>query len=89
MTPVLGLLSDPSNWTTNAYARNKDNQQVQSTSPEACKWCLLGAIIKCYSIHNLQIVVAKVKQQNINDLSDFNDTCTHEELIDVLKKAQI
>lgn len=42
------LLSDESKWTQNAYARDKNNKPVLPNNVNAVKWCLLGAVDKCY-----------------------------------------
>lgn len=38
------LLHDPERWTKYAPARNERNEHVKPTDPQACRWCLMGAI---------------------------------------------
>lgn len=48
---VKELLADPNAWTQGAMARGADGGAVTpvgSSSVPACKWCLLGAVAKCY-----------------------------------------
>ena len=40
------LLSDSSRWTWNLWARNKDGAYASPASPDACQWCLTGALYK-------------------------------------------
>ncbi len=42
------LLNSPEKWTQGAYARDKYNETISSESPAAVKWCVHGAITKCY-----------------------------------------
>lgn len=89
MTPVLDLLSNPDHWTTKAYARDNNKKIVDDQSPFASCWCIVGAIRKCYPTQERFEVLDKLNQHCCPNPIDFNDNCTHEELIDVLKKAQI
>ena len=38
------LLSEPDKWTKGALARDKQGDAIGVEVPDACKWCLLGAI---------------------------------------------
>jgi hypothetical protein len=40
------LISDPERWTQGEYARNAEHEAVNFLSPEACRWCLVGALAK-------------------------------------------
>ena len=42
------LLSDETKWTKGAFARTKDDVEIHSVSSYAVRWCLLGAMNKCY-----------------------------------------
>lgn len=42
------LLNDKSKWIKNDLAVNNKNQSVDYNSVDACKWCVMGAILKCY-----------------------------------------
>lgn len=38
------LISTPEGWTTEVFARNADNEAVQTFSPNAVRFCALGAL---------------------------------------------
>jgi|SRR5881394_3185786 len=44
---ALELLSDRKRWTTGTLARAKNNHTTHPTSPDAERWCAVGAIEKC------------------------------------------
>lgn len=45
---VRELLSDPSKWMQGKLAINDGSQFTHPAEPNACRWCLLGATVKCY-----------------------------------------
>lgn len=45
---VQELLSDESKWCCFHTAKNIQGNQVDVNSPDACRFCLLGALDKCY-----------------------------------------
>lgn len=45
---VRELLSDESKWTKGYYARDKYLHLVSYDDPQAVKFCLMGALDKCY-----------------------------------------
>lgn len=48
---VKELLADPSAWTQGSMAKGADGNDTCVFGPSsisACKWCLLGAIARCY-----------------------------------------
>jgi hypothetical protein len=42
------LLSDPTRWTQHFLSRDEKGNYVSPESEEACAWCFLGAVYKCY-----------------------------------------
>lgn len=48
MTMIKDLLNSPSKWCQKDNAVDDQGKPVIVQSSKACKWCLLGAIIKCY-----------------------------------------
>jgi hypothetical protein len=90
------LLSDPARWTKGVYARDANNRFVTANDTAACKWCVAGAIIKCYGYEeenrklNILDGVLKKHGSEYNAIS-FNDATatTHEEIINLLKEAGI
>lgn len=55
------LLSDKSKWTKRSYARNKYNKPVLEDSPNATKFCLLGARNYCYKYNSLKRIEIEAK----------------------------
>lgn len=43
------LLTDESKWTKGSSARYDNNFVCLPASEDAVKWCLMGALVKCYS----------------------------------------
>lgn len=41
---ALEIISDPVKWTQGTFARDQYGNSVAPDSPEACRWCALGAI---------------------------------------------
>lgn len=89
-TPVLDLLKDPSHWTQETFARTKSGKEVGPKSPIAVCWCLRGAIAKCYDGFESE-AIEKLNTVLPNNVSmvHFNDTSTHEDIVNILEKAQI
>ena len=89
-------------WTKGAMARNVDGESVSSYSPDACQWCLLGAIDACSDIDiYVKADCNELLRNAINELgysstllhtrhpADFNDAAntTADMVIAVLDKA--
>lgn len=89
---VLELLSDPKRWTKRVTARDKDGNPTPSGYPDAVCWCLVGAILKCYP-DRIGEIVNKVNQVILSkghrNLVNFNDTATHEDVLEVAREANI
>ncbi len=92
---VKELLADPARWTKGTFARRVDNEAVASQSEEACKWCLLGAIRRCYvegeeyTQAHTKLKAAVIKFSGQYRIGTFNDTTTHEDLMKVLEDADV
>lgn len=41
---ILRLFKDPKNWCKGSMARRADGFRTNSTDPQACSWCLDGAV---------------------------------------------
>ena len=46
------LLDKPENWTGDIYARKSSGVPTRINSPDACRWCLTGALIKVSDKNN-------------------------------------
>jgi hypothetical protein len=89
------LLSEPEKWTQFAYARDKDGHPTQVTAPEATRFCMLGALRKCYPDFASELSALSKVRQSIKRLyhedyampSAFNDTMPYEDVKRVLEDA--
>lgn len=88
---VAELLSDKSKWTTNYLARDKYNSPTHFNDDAACKWCLLGAITKCYSrdLNGYNRAYLKIRDATNYNIAGFNDSSTYEEVMTVVREADI
>lgn len=85
----------PERWIKHRSAVNASNQTVAMASPEACKWCLVGAFYKVYA-DCLTIVQAlercrKVLPSEFGSICELNDASasTFEQVLDVVRKASV
>lgn len=46
---VKELLSNPKNWIQCSFANNKEGKPTKPDAADACSWCLIGAVWKCYN----------------------------------------
>jgi hypothetical protein len=74
------LLSGPEKWCRSAMALDKDGESVSWRSPTAVRFCLLGAIARCYAKEGgaYEEVTNKVSRelevrQGIGCISVYND----------------
>ncbi len=85
------LLHHSSHWTKGVYARDYMDTQVNPNSPHACKWCMAGAIHKCFDDNILMIRDAFNKLSKVLKVStdSFNDNpeTTHKMVIEKLKEV--
>ena len=58
--PLLALLDSEDKWCQGNNALDKFNKVVSSESPEAVKWCLIGATIKAYSNNKTPYIIGDV-----------------------------
>lgn len=89
---VYELLGSEDKWTKQAYARDIDCKTVSPLSVKACRWCIVGAILKCYPeeqsfIHEkLNEYLSKTCRKYI---IEWNDNSVYEEIIRVVKELDI
>lgn len=88
------LLSDESKWTIKTYARDKDGNLVAPESEKACKFCLSGAIRRCYGDNQvearskLHIAIHEITGQH-SSLPRFNDRSDFQTIRQVLELADV
>jgi hypothetical protein len=76
------------NWTKGAAARNALGKGCPSASPEAVKWCVLGAMIVCYPEDNGERSMKLMDELQClvphwNDENDFNTVITKLKELDI------
>ena len=75
---VSELLTDENKWCQQAFAMDKYGDAVSSRDVDACKWCLSGALMKCYSIEapvdqTEYMLHHRKLMEVVGDLIDWND----------------
>ena len=92
---VKNLLKTKKQWTKNAFARNKYGHVVDINSKSASRYCLVGAIERCYGYHTdeHQSVIKKFNktQHEYFTLFGFNDdkSTTFEDVKTLITKLDI
>lgn len=88
---VRKLLSKPESWVKGWLAMDKEDKP--SLSDDACttKWCLLGAVFRCYQGHKRHTVQRKLTALLNEDITSWNDKPlrTHKEVLELCKKLDI
>ena len=80
-------------WIQKFGAINSEGVWVSANDESAVKWCLIGAIYKCYELFPLK-VANKVYDHlratvGCSSIATFNDTHTYEEVIALAKELDI
>ncbi len=102
---VKDLLSSPERFIRGASARNEKYESVDYDSPEATRWSLNGALLRCYYVSNSYAMDRPLKhaQKEIErvlrvdsystgvrlTITDYNLHMPYEELIVMLNKADV
>lgn len=88
------LLSKPENWTKGTRARDFYRRSVDTKAPEACQWCLLGALDKVSDCQSqfVSLIRAMRTVSNANSstaLFTFNDrrSTKHADVIALFDRA--
>ncbi len=78
------------NWVKGSNARDKNNNSVHPTSDEACKWCLFGAIIRCYIATSeiLERIGDKIEENSVTIWND-DPQRTFEDVEALIKELDI
>ena len=82
------LLEDPKKWTTGAYARTASGELRQSHDADATCWCTIGAIRRCYNLHEWAPKVLQLSQ-HVGQVPVWNDSSDHTTVIAKLKELDI
>jgi len=71
---VRDLLSYKSKWTKRFYARDENGITVNWSSRKAVKFCLVGAIGRCYKSDDYFIILEAVRASIVEDnVATWND----------------
>jgi hypothetical protein len=94
---VKELLADEKAWTRWAFARDAEGNAVSPESRDACRFCLLGAIRRCYAGDHDGMWAAMDRLRQVipagdaHEISEFNDLpgTTHAAVLAVVQEANI
>ena len=90
---VKELLESKENWIKGHCALTKNNELTSSNSADAAKWCLIGAIIRCYGVVGFAEFITEIKQHILpfSSVSLWNDTPnrTFEEVKELVNRLDI
>ena len=95
------LISEPGHWTKRVLARNAKGEAISPTSPDACSWCIIGALVKVSGSEELaqealpaigNAIRSEFPHLASFSITDFNDGSfnrfrNHSEVVRVLDKA--
>ena len=86
------LLSNPLNWNKGNYASDQFGHPVLTNSSLAVKFCIIGAVYKCYNDdENMEAVYRKLVEACEGNPTGWNDRPdrTHSQVIALLKDLDI
>ena len=96
---VKELLKNPENWTQGYHARDVNNIETGLCSADATKFCLAGAVIRCYALTNNEVlnkIMDYLKTHGdlpdgIDTIAGFNDNpnTTHEKILEMVTALDI
>jgi hypothetical protein len=90
------LIADPKNWTQGVFARNADGYSTGVHEEDAICFCTLGAIAVAgdnqkwaqqIAINTLSKIITVNASNDAVSVGAFNDTHTHEEVMELFDKA--
>ena len=80
----------PENWTQGTTARNKEGEKVNCDDPAACKFCVMGHMIKVYGREYLfQEKFNKFIGYVGTQIGPFNDMHSFDRVLQVCKELDI
>lgn len=88
---VAELLEKPEAWTQGVFAKTEDGKSVMPRDPGAVCFCLWGAMVRCYPDED-QYEAAYWRLKEVlgeESRATFNDTHTHAEVLDAVRRAGI
>ena len=90
---VYELLADESRWCKGSVARTAEGKPTNSSHPDACQWCLMGAVAHCYpAVADYSAVAEKIMLHTREIFPTlWNDSVVrkHEEVVALAKELDI
>lgn len=83
------LLSDESKWCQGVMALDRYGACTAPSAKDACRWCLFGAILKCYSDAESMRIIRLVNGTLGTLLETWNDTHTFPKVRALIEKLDI
>lgn len=93
---VKDLLSSHHKWCRDTYAMTADGVSCRGTASDAVRFCLLGAVEKCYEPEQVESVYQKIKKelgfapnQDSYSIAEFNDKSNFATVKSLVEKLNI
>lgn len=87
---LAGRLARPESWCQGEFARTKSGISISAESPQACQWCLLGALQAVAQTREINTVLTWLKHQVNGDIGFWNDAPGrhHREVLALIAEAR-
>ena len=84
------LFSSHHRWTKNALAKNNSGERTDPLDSDAVRFCLLGAVEKCYPSESKRVnICEKIKNEIKAVIPEFNDSHSFKEIKALVEKLDI
>ena len=84
------LLNSAETWTKGAYARDVYGDCVTIYSADAVRWCVIGAIAKCYNPESqLHMKAESLLSKVVGSPTTWNDASDYQTVYNTLKELDI
>jgi len=90
---ILDVLSSEDKWTKGFYAKDAEGHPVETYHPDACSFCLVGAVLVCGPSSSERNTIMKALYQALTgsygEVPKFNDDpeTTFEDIVSLVKEA--
>jgi hypothetical protein len=86
------LIEHEENWTQVAMARRADSDYVPVNSPDAVRWCALGALLKAGDPGNPYCEARQALENDAHEhghftITEANDRSTHKAVLNAFKRV--
>ena len=83
------LIQDPAHWVQDWYARNEQDRDVNPDSPDAVKFCALGALYRNedHDIHDTLLLTGCSTYLYRMSITDANDHIGHHAVMKIYDRA--